>query len=128
MEQSVCIINQEREREMGVMEVPQSSSRVCTQDLKSSGRLKVLPLSNNGLLWDSHPTYRGRWRDLVSKAPISFTSKLPVYHGLYFGGIILRTLSLVIQSFVLSILCGELEIEVELLRRLTAGLSIRAWG
>lgn len=36
--------------------------------------------------------------------------------GLYFGVIIFRTMLLVIQSFVLPILCGQLEIEVELLR------------
>lgn len=58
-----------RKREMEVMEDPQSSLRVCTQDLTTFRRLKVLPLSNNGLLWDSHPTYRRRWRDLVSKPP-----------------------------------------------------------
>lgn len=107
-----------RKREMEVVEDPQSSLRVCTQDLTTFRRLKVLPLSNNGLLWDSHPTYRRRWRDLVSKPPppsLSLqSSKCTV--GLYFGVIIFRTMLLVIQSFVLPILCGQLEIVVELLR------------
>lgn len=100
---------------MEVMEVPQSSLRVYPQDLKTSCRLKVplkvLPLSNNGLLWDSHPTYRRRWRDLVSKAPHLFHFKVPtVPWGCTLEGAIFRTLSLVIQSFVLPTLCGQLEI------------------
>lgn len=82
-----CLHHKPRKREMEVVEDPQSSLRVCTQYLQTSCRLKVLPLSNNGLLWDSHPTYRRRWRDLVSKPPpISFTSKFQVYRGVVLWG------------------------------------------